>query len=288
MFINYFDDRIYTQSDLENNTNIPILGNIMHSLFNSDLAVFENPKSNIAESYRVLRTNLQYMLSGPTGKVISIHSTNPGDGKSFSSLNLATIIAMNNKKVLLIGADMRKPRLHKIFNLSNQIGLSSYLIGIDSIDQIIVTTIVENLSFIPSGPIPPNPAEILGKPEMNMLLDEVRSRFDYIILDNAPTALVTDAHIISRLTDLNIFVLRYGVSHKNQIEMINQYVNQKTINNVAILVNDIKINSFGHTYYKYYQYESYQNTYYSSEDQEEKKHRKNKNEVNLERKRMRV
>lgn len=287
MFINYFDDRIYTQADLENNTNIPIVGNIMHSLFNSDLTVFENPKSNIAESYRVLRTNLQYMINGSTGKVISINSTNPGDGKSFTSINLATIIAMNNKKVLLIGADMRKPRLHKTFNHSNHIGLSRYLIGIDSIDQIIIPTIVENLSIIPSGPIPPNPAEILSKPEMNMLLEEVRSRFDYIIIDNAPTALVTDAHIISRLTDLNIFVLRYGVSHKNQIELINQYVEQKTISNVAILVNDIKINSFGHTYYKYYQYESYQNTYYSDE-QNTQKQKKRKKDLNPESQRIRV
>ncbi|MDP2338419.1 MAG: polysaccharide biosynthesis tyrosine autokinase [Bacteroidota bacterium] len=267
LIINYLDDRIFTQKDVENNTNSPLLGNIMHSLTNSDLAVHENPKSNIAESFRVLRTNLQFMLTGPLGKVISIHSTNPGEGKSFSSINLSTILAMNNKRVLLIGADMRKPRLHKIFKTPNENGLSTYLIGIDSIDQIIVPTLVENLSFLPSGPIPPNPSEILGKPEMKILLDVVRSRFDYIIIDNAPTALVTDAHIVSHLTDLNIFILRYGISHKNQLEIINQYVEQKTISNVAILVNDIKTNSFGHSYYKYYQYESYQHTYYSAEDQ---------------------
>ena len=278
LFINFFDDRIYTQLDLENNTNIPLLGNIMHSQTNSDLAVYENPKSNIAESFRVLRTNLQFMLPGSHGKVISILSTNPGDGKSFSSTNLATILAMNNKKVLLIGGDMRKPRLHKIFKLSNASGLSTFLVGIDVIDQIIHPTFVDNLSVLPSGPIPPNPAEILGKPEMKMLLDEVRSRYDYIIIDNAPTALVTDAHIVSHLTDLNIFILRYGISHKNQIELINQYVDQKTITNVAILVNDIKINSFGHSYYKYYQYETYQNTYYSSEDQGVKSRHKKKGE----------
>lgn len=265
-FINYFDDRIYTELDLERNTKVPILGNIMHSIIDSDLAVFENPKSNIAESFRGLRTNLQFMLTGPLGKVISIHSTNPGEGKSFFSINLATILAMNSKKVLLIGADMRKPRLQKTFKLSNTIGLSTYLIGLNSIDQIIFPTIVDNLSLLPSGPIPPNPAEILSKSEMKTLLDAVRSQFDYIIIDNAPTALVTDGQIVSHLTDLNIFILRYGVSHKNQLEMINQYLNEKTIDNIAIVVNDIKINSFGRAYYKYYQYESYQNTYYSNEE----------------------
>lgn len=274
--VNLFDDRIRTQNDLEKSTDIPIIGNIIHSLSKSDLAVHENPKSSIAESFRALRTNLQYMLNGSTGNVISILSTNPGEGKSFSSINLATILAMNSKKTLLIGGDLRKPRLHKIFNLSNEKGLSTYLIGIDSVDQIINPTQVENLSVITSGPIPPNPAEILSKPEMKMLIDEVRSKFDYIIIDNAPTALITDGNIISHLSDLNIFILRYGVSHKNQLEILNQYVEYKTMNNMAIMVNDIKTNSFGYTYYKYYQYESYQNTYYSEEKKETKTSRKKK------------
>jgi len=276
LFINYFDDRIRTQKDLENYTNIPVLGNIMHSISNSDLFVYENPKSNIAESFRVLRTNLQYMVAGPLGKVISIHSTNPGEGKSFTAISLSIILAMNNKKVLLIGADMRKPRLHKTFKIPNENGLSSYLIGIDPLEQVIIPTFVENLSLLPSGPIPPNPAEILSKPEMKNMLNVVRAQFDYIIIDNAPTALVTDANIISHLADLNIFILRYGISHKNQLEVINQFVDQKTIENVAIVVNDIKINSFGHSYFKYYQYETYQNTYYSDEATGGKTRRKKK------------
>lgn len=276
LIVNLFDDRIRTQNDLEKSTEIPVIGNIIHSLSKSELAVYENPKSSIAESFRALRTNLQYMLSGSTGNVISILSTNPGEGKSFSSINLAAILAMNSKKILLIGGDLRKPRLHKIFNLSNEKGLSTYLIGIDTIDQIINPTHVENLSVINSGPIPPNPAEILSKPEMKMLVDEVRSKFDYIIIDNAPTALVTDGNIVSHLSDLNIFILRYGVSHKNQLEILNHYVEHKTMSNIAIMVNDIKTNSFGYTYYKYYQYESYQNTYYSEEKKETKTRRKKK------------
>ena len=267
LLLNFFDDRIRNQKDLEKRTNIPILGNIMHSHTKSDLVVQEYPKSNIAESFRALRTSLQYMLTGSLGKVISIHSTNPGEGKSFSSVNLAIILAVNNKKVLLIGADMRKPRLHKVFDLSNDIGLSTHLIGLNSIDQIILPTNIENLSILPAGTIPPNPAEILGKPEMKLLIDSVRSSFDYIIIDNAPSAMVTDGHIVSHLSDLNIFILRYGFSHMHQLELINQYADQKIMNNVALLVNDIKINSFGNSYYKYYQYESSQKTYYSDEDE---------------------
>jgi len=272
LLFNFFDDRIRTQQDLERNTNIPILGNILHSQTKSDLVVYENPKSIIAESFRALRTNLQFMLSGNLGKVLSIHSTNPNEGKSFFSINLATILAMNNKKVLIIGADMRKPRLHKIFDLPNENGLSTYLIGNDNINQIIVPTLIENLSFLPSGPIPPNPAEILEKPEMKMLIESVRSQFDFIIIDNAPSAMVTDGQIVSHLSDLNIFILRYGISRKHQIGLINHYASQKTIENIAIIVNDIKPNSFGNSYYKYYQYEADQMSYYS-EDEGSKKHR---------------
>lgn len=280
IIVSYFDDRIRTQEDLEKTTRVPILGNIMHSVSTTDLSVFENPKSNIAESFRVLRTNLQFMLNGEGGKIISVHSTNPGEGKSFVSDNLATILAMNNKKVLIIGADLRKPRLHKIFEVSNEKGLSTYLIGNDSIEQIIVSTEIENLDLIAAGPIPPNPSEILGKAEMKTLVEYVRNKYDYVIIDNAPTALVTDGQIVSQFSDLNIFILRYGVSHKHQVEIINSYAEKKIIGNMAVLVNDIKSNSFGHSYYKYYQYEAYKNSYYSNEEEQEKKGRRNnKNKI---------
>jgi len=276
LVINFFDDRIHSQEDVENNTTLPILGNIMHSPNKSDLAIYENPKSSLAESFRTLRTNLQFMLPGTQGKVISIHSTNPGEGKSFNAINLATILAMNNNKVLLIGADMRKPRAHKVFSINNEKGLSTYLIGYDTIEEVILPSAIPNLSILPSGPIPPNPAEILNKPEMKTLTDQIRTMFDFIIIDNAPVALVTDGFIVSHHSDLNIFILRYGISHKHQLEMINQYAAKKMITNPAIVVNDIKTNSFGYTYYKYYQYEYYQNTYYTDEDQGTKKHRKKK------------
>jgi capsular exopolysaccharide synthesis family protein len=271
---NFFNDSILSQEDVEDHTNLPILGSILHYPTKSDLAVFENPKSNIAESFRTLRTNLQFMLSGSNGKVISIHSCNPGEGKSFIAINLGTILAMNNKKVLIIGADIRKPAIQKRFNQSNDHGLSSYLIGEDKIEDIIFPTSVNNLSLLPSGPIPPNPAEILSKPEMETLIDKARLEYDYIILDNAPVALVTDGFILSRLVDLNIFILRYGISQKHQVEMINQYASKEIISNPAILVNDIKFNAFGSSYYKNYQYEAYQNTYYSAEEEGKKKSKK--------------
>jgi capsular exopolysaccharide synthesis family protein len=274
--LNTFDNRIHTQDDIENNTQLPIVGNIMHSTDHSDLTVFMDPKSNIAESFRELRTNLEFMLTGTQSKVISIHSTNPGEGKSYNSINLGTILAMNDNKVLIVGTDMRKPKLHKIFNIDNSIGLSTCLIGYDTFKQVVFPTQIENLSVLPSGPIPPNPAEILSKPAMKDLIEWARKQYNYVILDNAPVALVTDGIIVSRLSDLNIFVLRFGMSHKHQLELINQFAETKKVNDIGIIVNDIKANSLGKGYYKYYQYEAYKKAYYSDEEKVQKARRKKK------------
>lgn len=271
---NFFDDRIRTQEDVEKNTQLPVLANIIHSPGYTDLAVYDSPKSNLSESFRTLRTNLQFMLDGKGGKVIGIHSTNPAEGKSFNSVNLATILAMNNKAVVLLGADLRKPRLHNLFDVSNDKGISTYLISQNTMEEIIQPTKIDNLSFIASGPVPPNPAEILGKTEMKTLVDELRNRFDYIIIDNAPVGLVTDGIIISQFADVNIFILRYGFSQRHNIELINQEAARKTIPHIALVVNDIKAGTFGYTYYKYYRYEYYQHSYYSEEEHKEKVRRK--------------
>ncbi len=282
VLINLLDTRIRTQEDVENSTRLPIVGNIIHDLSNVQLVVHENPKSVIAESFRGLRTNIHYMLDQNHGKIISVQSNNPGEGKTFIAANLATILAMNHKKVLLIGVDLRKPKLHKLFNLSNEKGLSTYLVGYDQLEEIIHPTDIYNLSVLPSGPIPPNPAELLGKPEMKTLLDELSATYDYIILDNAPVSYVTDGLIMGQISNLNIFILRYGVSRKQQLELVNHYAENNMINHLAILVNDIKPNSFGYSYSKYSRYDSYSkysykkkySTYYSSDDQEPNMSRK--------------
>jgi len=281
LLVNFLDVHIRTQEDVEDNTTIPILGNIIHDQTDSVVSVHENPKSIIAESFRALRTNLQFMLTEPQGKIISVQSANPNEGKTFISVNLAAILAMNSKKVLIVGADMRKPKLHKIFSLSNEQGLSTCLIGQDAVEQVICATAISNLFILPSGPIPPNPSEILGKPDMKTLIDKVRAGFDYVIIDNAPTSLVTDGVIVSQLSDLNIFILRYGVSRKQQLEMINHYDDKQMIKHLAIVVNDIQSNAFGYAYSKYSRYEyyhknAYKKNYYAAEDQPVIKHGKKK------------
>lgn len=262
----YFSNTIESQEDIERNTSLAILGNVIHSRDISETPVYDNPRSGIAESYRGIRTNLQFMISGEDKKVIAIHSTHPSEGKSFTAINLASILAMNNKKVVLIGGDLRKPRLHKIFNLKNEHGISTYLIGQDKLKDIIFKTKIERLSFLPSGPIPPNPSELLDTPEMGTLIESLKAEYDFIIIDNAPVALVTDGLLVGRHVDLNIFILRYGFSRKDRIKMINQMVENKVLNHVALIVNDIKTSAFGYGP-NYYYSDNYKGYYAETEEE---------------------
>lgn len=248
-----FNTKIHLQEDVEKLTSLNIIGNVLHSRAKSETIVIDDPTAPISESYRTIRTNLQYKFTLPGEKVIGIHSISPGEGKTFSVTNLGSILAMNDKRTLLIGADLRKPRLHQIFNLSNDNGLSNYLIGQSEAKDIVLESMIDNLFIIVSGPVPPNPAELLERPRMNELLEWAKKEFDYIIFDNAPVSMVTDGLITSRLSDLNLFILRYHVSRKNQLKFINEIANQGVMKNPALIINDIKLHGgYGYNYsYKY-------------------------------------
>ncbi|HRZ20315.1 MAG TPA: polysaccharide biosynthesis tyrosine autokinase [Bacteroidales bacterium] len=277
--ISYLDDSIASRGDVEQNTRLPIVGNIIHSGYESPVPVLNHPHSSFTESFRSIRTNLQYLLSDPLQKIISIQSTSPEEGKSFIAVNLACILAVNEKKVLLAGCDLRKPSLHKYFDASNQKGISTWLIGNNTFEEIILSTDIENLWLAPSGPIPPNPAELLGKPELKSFLDRSREMFDYIILDNAPVSIVTDGLLTGRLADLNLFVLRANSSHKKMIKLINHLAEIHALNNITLLINDIKITRFGNKYSYYsgsqstYPYGRYKKGYYDEEVKRSSLHR---------------
>ena len=268
LILGFFSNTIESQEDIERNTRLPILGNVIHSRTQSDTPVYDNPRSAIAESYRSIRTNLQFMLTDLDKKIVAIHSTNRGEGKSFSAVNLGTILAMNDKKVILLGADMRKARLHKIFDLPNEHGLSTYLSGQDNLQDVIFETMINNLSVLLAGPVPPNPSELIDKPQMQTLLEELSVRFDYVIIDNAPVSLVTDGLLVGRHADLNIFILRYGLSKVEQIKYINQVAENKILNNITLVINDIQGSGFGHgkNYYYNSNYSEYENGYYEENE----------------------
>lgn len=257
----YFNDSIRSKEDLEKESQLPIVGEIARNNYKSELAITKHPRSGLAESFRGLRTNLQYILKDKEQKVLAVHSMIPGEGKTFNSVNLATIIAMDNKKVLLVGCDMRKPRLHDVFEVPNTKGLSTYLIGNDELKNITHATGIANLSFVNSGPIPPNPAELLGNGEFEKFIEQAKKDYDYIVLDNAPVTLVTDGILTGKFADANMFVLRQGYSHKNQVKFINQMAEKKNIEHVSMILNDAVSNGYGNSYGSY----GYGNGYYDED-----------------------
>jgi len=245
LFSDFINGSIQSKEEVEEMTKLPVAGMIIHSKIKKDLIVLENPQSNIAESFRLLRTNLKFMLSGDEKKVIAVQSTIAGEGKSFISMNLASILAMNNFKVLLVGVDMRMSNLHKVLKSDNKKGLSTYLSNQDRFEDIVESTSINNLSYIPSGPVPPNPAELLENGNFEHFMKKAKSDFDFVILDSPPISLVTDGIITGRYADINLFVIRFRYSGKEQIKFINEHEIKKTLPNLALVLNDAIKENFG-------------------------------------------
>jgi len=246
---NLIKNTIESKEEIEELTKLPIAGMIIHNKSKKDMAVLENPRSNITESFRLLRTNLKYILAGNDKKVIAVQSTIAGEGKSFVSINLASILAINNFKVLLVSVDLRMSNLNKVLDCNKEKGLSTYLSNQDSFDDVTEKTPFPNLSYISSGPVPPNPAELLENNYFERFIAEAKSRFDYIILDSPPISIVTDGIITGRFADVNLFVIRFHYSSKQQIKFINEHETKKTLPNLALVLNDATKENFGYGNY---------------------------------------
>lgn len=264
----YYYDRIKSAEDIEGYSDIPVIGNIVNSTASTGsefLTAFDNPRSAIAEAFRELRTNLQFI--GPKNQdtiIIGVHSVIPGEGKSFISANLASMIALNNKKVLLVDCDLRKPSLHARLKYKNKEGLSTYLTDFSSFDDIIRQTRVENLHFISAGPIPPTPSELLENGRFDELIDKCKKIFDYIIFDNPPLSLVSDGIIIGQKVDINLFVTRQDYSKKSEVKFIDHMHKNKSMKNAGIILNGINLSKHAHvgSYGSDYSYKKKSGNYY--------------------------
>jgi capsular exopolysaccharide synthesis family protein len=173
-----------------------------------------------------------------------VSSTITAEGKTFVSANLATIIAMSDKKVLLVGLDLRKPRIHKILGINNDPGITNFLIGEAKFEDVIKKTEVENLWYAPAGTVPPNPAELIESDAMGDFIEKAKKKFDYIIIDTPPVAIVTDALLVSQFTDFYLFVVRQRYSSKNTIELIEELHNNESIKSLGVVVNDISMSGY--------------------------------------------
>lgn len=218
------------------------------------IVVEATSRNSINEAFRVLRTNLEY-IGGEDNKtkckVIAVTSANPGSGKTFISINLGKVLAIKGKKVLIIDLDLRKGALSKIV-AHNEKGITDYLIGRVDESSIIVRGIdnTPTLDAIPVGTMPPNPAELLSSERLDTLVDSLKERYDFIVLDCPPVEIVTDAKVINRLADMTVFVVRAGLSEKDELPNIQEYYDQNRYRNMAILLNGTDIHS-GYGYHRY-------------------------------------
>jgi len=244
VMIDYFNDRVIDKKDIERKTKVPVIGYIGHSDGKNEIAVVEKPNSALSESFRSVRTAIKYFVKENDVPVIAVSSTISSEGKTFVSVNLAAITAMLGKKVLLIGLDLRKPRINKVFQFENSPGMSTFLSGNCTYEEIIQKTQIPNLFYAPSGPIPPNPAELLETDQMKEFMERAKKEFDYIIIDTPPVAIVTDALLISGYVDVNLFIVRQRYSSRNTLELIDHLNTQGELKNMAIIINDISLSGY--------------------------------------------
>lgn len=246
-----FRTKFSTKSEVEKITSIPVYGEMCTEHSGKNVVVTGNNSSSAAELFRLIRTNLQFAMSGGANKVILVTSTTSGEGKSFISVNLAYAIASNTKRTLLIGADIRKPRLPEYLGIHPRFGLTEYLSNDDlDISQIITKAPgSDNLDVITAGPVPPNPAELLDSPKFKALLQQLRGIYDLIVIDSAPVGMVSDTFTIAPLADVTIYVCRADYTPIADIRYASEIYDEHRLPRMGLVVNGTTISKgYGYGY----------------------------------------
>ena len=262
------DSTIHGSDEVIQLSKIPILGLIGKYKYKNNLVVFEKPKSAVAESFRAIRSSLQFIFkkqNTPGGSTLMVTSSVSGEGKTFCSINMATVYALSGKKTILLGLDLRKPKIFGDFNITNEEGIVNYLIGDKSIEEVSFNTHIENLVVVPSGPIPPNPSELLMSDKLRDLMSKLRQEFDLIILDTPPLGLVTDPLELSQYADATIFMIRLDYTKKGMLQLINAKYRAGEVKNISFVLNFYRHKSHQNYGYGYgYGYGVYGNAYHES------------------------
>ena len=237
---NLFTTKFSTQDELQELCKSPVLGEICHNRHNESLVVKPDKTSSIVELFRLLRNNVQFLMTKKDDKVVLVTSSISGEGKSFISANLASSFALLGKKTALVGMDIRSPQLAKMLDIKDAPGVSNFLsnsdIGFDAIVQQVPD--VENLNVIVAGPVPPNPSELLLGDRTSQLFDQLRENFDIIIIDSAPIAMVSDTFSLAKFGDATLFVTRANHTKRRLIKYFNEVVARDQFHNAAIVLND--------------------------------------------------
>jgi capsular exopolysaccharide synthesis family protein len=258
-----FDTKIKNENDIMALVAYPILGTIPHFDSNEHgwkgkIKVFEAVKSSMAEAFRHLRSNIQFLDNQHNTQIILLTSTVGQEGKTTVSVNLAAIMSLAKKKTIVINLDMRKPTLHEKFDLPNHIGLSELLNERVSLDDVIQPTRYDHLDILSSGAIPPNPSELIQSKKMYDILESLKKRYEIIILDTPPIGLVTDAKELMHYVDVNIYIVRADYSKKEFLENLKKLDFIDKISHFGILINDVKLHKNNYGYYHRYGYGYYE------------------------------
>ena len=260
--INLTQVTIEGRADVEKLTTLPVIGDIpvADDLKGSSIAVFENQNNLLSETFRGIRTNLQFLLEEGQ-KVVMVTSTVSGEGKSFVSANTAISLSLLGKKVVIVGLDIRKPGLNKVFNLSTkEQGITQFLTDPkrNIMDLVQQSDVNANLFILPGGAVPPNPTELLARKGLESAIEQLKQHFDYIVLDTAPVGMVTDTQLISRVADLTVYVCRADYTRKSEFALVNELATTNKLPNISIAINglDLKKKKYGY-YYGYGKYGKY-------------------------------
>ncbi len=272
LVLSFLDHNVHGPSEIEQLSTIPLLGVVGRSKGKNNLAVYDQPRSAISEAFRAVRSSLQFIYRSQSiegSKTVMITSSVSGEGKTFCSINIASVFALSSKKTVLVGLDLRKPKIFDDFEIKNEIGVVNYLIDQNSLDEIVQKTQFENLDIITSGPIPPNPAELLISDKMKLFIDELKKKYDYIVLDTPPLGLVADAIELADYADASLYIVRQSKTKKGMLNFINNKYKKKEIKNLSFILNDYRHKSqygYGDSYsYGYgYGYGGYGNGYHDT------------------------
>lgn len=242
-----FNDRIMDLEELKRLSPIPVLSTVPMS--KSERIKSMEDKSVLAEAFRTARINLHYLNSSMDRQLVGITSSTSGEGKTFCAVNLATVMALGSKRTVIVDADMRKPKVHERFGMELGTGLSTYLIGEAGIDQIIRRTDVPGLEVITAGPIPPNPLELFERPALAELFQQLRKRYDQIIVDASPMGVVSEFKILAQQLDLTLYVVRQGTTRRAMLKPVNELYRAEKLKQVDLLFNGVKAGEgYGYVY----------------------------------------
>jgi len=254
ILIELMNSTVRSSRDVEKNSTFPLIGGIRHTKSTDPLLVAKNPRSAFTEMFRVIRTRIEFIVQRKTNIIIMSTSTESGDGKTYFSMNLAAVYSMASKKTILVDMDIRKPSINQRFNIIQPNGITNYLIGQCTLDEIILHLPKMDFDILPAGSIPPNPGELIRSEKIVGMFEELRKRYDYIIVDTSPIGMVTDAYSLAQISDVNLFIVRNGKTNKAFYKKLNTQLKLDNIPNLYTVLNDVVDDGSRYSKYKLYKY----------------------------------